>query len=468
MPDHSKAEARLEKQQLALEKKALAQQKKIADREKKSIAKQNKAKKKAKEKERKLAAKIKKQEKAHALKLQKKDPAWQAQQRTKKMQEKMQEKQKNIVARQKKSKEKQIKKHERSKLKALKKDPAWQLKEREKRNKEKMEALQKKQALQAKKALTKEKSKTQKRIKKEKEQAKKALAKQKALAQKAELKELKQDPEWVAVQQEKDFQEKEQAIAKKLKQKELKAKQNEKKREKKAILKQKKALQRAKKKGLAFDEEGALVVKPARSFSFSPSFSPKLKIVGMVLVAMVALGGSFAGAYWFMTASPTPEKVTERYLQAFQKNDQDAMVKYCASKYDFISDKIMTEPSYAQVKTVMEEKVHDIDYEILSVEALEDTAIVEVKIIGYDLGTVIAADVEKNFNDNYVPLVAGQITQEEMEQRLIASLETNLPPIEKTYEQVVKINLTQVDKKWQIGDLTETNPTLAKCLTGSL
>lgn len=436
-----------------------------------------------------LAAKEERKLKKIEIKLQHKDPKWKKQHKLELQRKKKAKKlaKKNAAKKRKQIKKQkaQIKKMKRVEAKKQKKDYQYQFSLEAKRVQQRIAELE---------------SKTNQKIEsisaKEVSQIEKIKAKYEKMVAKAIENIRKNDPNWAAVEKAKQEKNKEEAKKKKEAAKAARAEQKAalkiKSKETKAANKEKRAQnkgtkvfrrvkrQEKKKAGKGTDGEQQEKKKKLSSESVNAFLSRfdyvllrngktvNLLIMGLIIaISLLTLIGS-GTLLWQKFGPVPPHKVVDRYLAAFQQRNIENMDKYGSSDYSFISDKIMTQDNYWQVKAIMQQRVYDIDYEIASNgRRVGEQMKVEVTISNYDLGTAMTRGLERYREENYLAYFSGKYTAADLEDSLIEILQETLVETTKDHTETIPVYLQKNgEDKWQVADLGSGNPYLTKMLTG--
>ncbi len=189
-----------------------------------------------------------------------------------------------------------------------------------------------------------------------------------------------------------------------------------------------------------------------------------LALVIVLALAMTACGGSGASA-------DTPTDAANTFLKAVQEQDTDTMAKVYQgdpAEMDLIGDTEMdSEDIPAELSALLSEQMQQFEYEVSNEVVDEDTATVDVKITTVNIGKAF----EDSINEFMEKAMAGEIssdtTQEELTAQLYAAFQEKLAAAEKDYEGTAVLNLTNVDGKWMVDQISQTDP-LVNCLTGGL
>ncbi|MBQ1301878.1 MAG: DUF4878 domain-containing protein [Firmicutes bacterium] len=189
-----------------------------------------------------------------------------------------------------------------------------------------------------------------------------------------------------------------------------------------------------------------------------------LALVIVLALAMTACGGSGASA-------DTPTDAANAFLKAVQEQDTDAMAKVYQgdpAEMDLIGDTEMdSEDIPAELSALLSEQMQQFEYEVSNEVVDEDTATVDVKITTVNIGKAF----EDSINEFMEKAMAGEIssdtTEEELTKQLYAAFQEKLAAAEKDYEGTAVLNLTNVDGKWMVDQISQTDP-LVNCLTGGL
>ena len=189
-----------------------------------------------------------------------------------------------------------------------------------------------------------------------------------------------------------------------------------------------------------------------------------LALVIVLALAMTACGGSGASA-------DTPTDAANAFLKAVQEQDTDAMAKVYQgdpAEMDLIGDTEMDSKDIpAELSALLSEQMQQFEYEVSNEVVDEDTATVDVKITTVNIGKAF----EDSINEFMEKAMAGEIssdtTEEELTKQLYAAFQEKLAAAEKDYEGTAVLNLTNVDGKWMVDQISQTDP-LVNCLTGGL
>ena len=135
---------------------------------------------------------------------------------------------------------------------------------------------------------------------------------------------------------------------------------------------------------------------------------------------------------------------------------------------DLIGDTEMdSEDIPAELSALLSEQMQQFEYEVSNEVVDEDTATVDVKITTVNIGKAF----EDSINEFMEKAMAGEIssdtTEEELTKQLYAAFQEKLAAAEKDYEGTAVLNLTNVDGKWMVDQISQTDP-LVNCLTGGL
>ena len=414
-------------------------------------------------------------------KLQKKDPKWRKQQKLEKKKEK---RAKKAAKKKVKLKKKQVKKQQ-AKVKKLKKIEA-------KKHKNDYKYQFSQESAKVEKYIAEMEQKINQKIDeisvKEVSQLERLKERYDKMLNRGTENIRKSDPEWIAAEKARIEQEKaddkkrkeeqkviraEQRAAQKIKSKELREQAKEKaKKVKPKDLKEIRLASRGKKRNKKekkpFKESFPEFL--AR-FDYVMLFNGKtinlFVVASVLLLALLTVIGT--GAFLWTQFGPVPaHKVVDRYLLAFSQQDEEMLHQYGAGEYSFIADKIMEQENFAPVKEIMESKIYDIDYKVLSNGTrVGEQMRIDVEITNYDLGLAMNDALEQYRKDNYLAYFSGKYTDADLEDSLVAILQEKLSKVEKNHTETIPVYLAKTDdKNWQIVNLGNSNPYLTKMLTG--
>ncbi len=189
-----------------------------------------------------------------------------------------------------------------------------------------------------------------------------------------------------------------------------------------------------------------------------------LTMVIVLALAMTACGGSGA-------SNDTPTDAANAFLKAVQEQDTDAMAKVYQgdpAEMDLVGEAEMdSENIPAELSTLLSEQMQQFEYEVSNEVVDEDTATVDVKITTMNIGKAF----EESINEFMEKAMAGEIssdtTEEELTAQLYAAFQEKLAAAEKDYEGTAVLNLSKVDGKWMVDQISQSGP-LVDCLPGGL
>lgn len=420
--------------------------------------------------------KLKKVEK----KLQKKDPKWRKQQKLEKKKEK---RAKKAAKKKVKLKKKQIKKQQ-AKVKKLKKIEA-----KKRKNDYKYQFSQ--ESAKVEQYIAEMEQKINQKIDeisaKEVSQLERLKERYDKMRERGLENIRKSDPEWIAAEKARLEKEKAEEKKRKEEQKEFRAEQRAAKKIKNKELREA-AKEKAKKvkptdlkeiRLIRKDKKNKKEKKPFKEafpefvarFDYVMLFNGKtinlFVVASVLLLALLTVIGT--SALLWMHFGPVPaHKVVDRYLLAFSQQDEEMLHQYGAGEYSFIAEKIMEQENFAPVKEIMESKIYDIDYKVLSNGTrVGEQMRIDVEITNYDLGLAMNEALEQYRKDNYLAYFSGKYTDADLEDSLVTILQEKLSKVEKKHTETIPVYLAKTDdNNWQIVNLGNSNPYLTKMLTG--
>ena len=181
-----------------------------------------------------------------------------------------------------------------------------------------------------------------------------------------------------------------------------------------------------------------------------------------LMFAMTACGGG--------GAQESPTDAADAFMKAVQTQDMDTIAKVYqgdAAEMDLLGEAGTEGDFPEELSQLLSEKMQQFEYEVSNEVIDEDTATVDIKVTTINIGKAF----EDAINEFMEKAIAGEIpsdtTEEEMTAQLYASFQEKLAAAEKDYEGTAVLNLTNVDGKWMVDQMTEKDP-LINCLTGGL
>ena len=188
-----------------------------------------------------------------------------------------------------------------------------------------------------------------------------------------------------------------------------------------------------------------------------------LAMTVVLVLALTACGGGGSSA-------DTPTDAANSFLKAVQEQDMDAIgavYQGDPAEMDLLGEATGEEEFPAELSTLLSEQMQKFEYEVSNEVVDEDSATVDVKIKTVNIGKAF----EDSINEFMEKAIAGEIssdtTEEQLTEQLYAAFQEKLAAAETDYEGNAVLNLSKVDGKWMVDQISQSDP-LVNCLTGGL
>ena len=194
------------------------------------------------------------------------------------------------------------------------------------------------------------------------------------------------------------------------------------------------------------------------------------------LIRHIAIVLAIMTALFFLSScgGPSPTETTDTFLKAIKEQDVETLKSvYAGGEVDLLDSvgEDAEETEDEAFSKILDEqllpKILDFDYELSNEQIDGDKASVDVKINAYRIG-----DIFTSFLSDYMTQALMLAFSDASEEELDALADTLLrgkiaDATEKSFEMTVTLNLSKVDGKWMVNEITDQDDIL-DALTGGL
>ncbi len=192
----------------------------------------------------------------------------------------------------------------------------------------------------------------------------------------------------------------------------------------------------------------------------------RLLALAMTVVLVLALTACGGGG----SSADTPTDAANSFLKAVQEQDMDAIgavYQGDPAEMDLLGEATGEEEFPEELSALLSEQMQKFEYEVSNEVVDEDSATVDVKITTVNIGKAFEDSINEFMEKAIAGEIASDTTEEQLTEQLYAAFQEKLAAAEKDYEGTAVLNLSKVDGKWKVDQISQSDP-LVNCLTGGL